>query len=54
MKLQVTLKYKDDSTGTFDCVDFPSIGEFLTLYLENFERKMIAKEKIDEINYKFV
>ncbi len=49
MKVFVTIKYRDDKEETFTCIDHPSIGDWITIYLENFKRLTIPKDAIASI-----
>ncbi len=53
MKLIVTVTYKDDKKETYECVEFPSTGDFLYLYLTNFKRKFICKDGIARVDSEF-
>lgn len=54
-RIKVEIEYRDDTKETFDCVDFPAIGDWITLYLakDNQERMVIPKESIKNIRYYF-
>lgn len=54
MKLKVTIEFRDDTKQEFLCNDFPIIGDWITLFFDDFERKMIPKEPVQKISYKFV
>jgi hypothetical protein len=54
MTLIIKIKYRDDTTEEYECVDYPSMGDrWMTLYLKEFKRKIICTDKIDELEYFF-
>ena len=50
MKLIIDIVYRDDKQERHICNDFPSTGEFLTLYKDDFKRESIRMETI--LSYK--
>lgn len=54
MKLVVTIKYRDDSSEEIECVDFPSISDWITLYKPQFERIVIPRDAVAKITYKII
>ena len=53
MKLKVKIIYRDDKEEIFLCNDFPYVSEWITIYLENWRRKMLPKEAVKSIEYWF-
>ena len=54
--VEVTIVYKDDKVEKFESCDTPYLGaEWVTLYPRNepLSRKMVAREKIDNISWKY-
>lgn len=54
MKIQVTVKYRDDKEEVFDCVDPPSSGDWVVIYKENMERIWIPQTAIARITCKML
>lgn len=54
MQLKITIVFRDDKEEEFICADFPGIGEWITLYLEDFKRVTIPKEAVARIKQEFV
>ncbi len=54
MKLEVTLTYGDDKKEKFTCIDYPSHGDFITLYREDFERTSIKSNTVTRIETRFI
>lgn len=55
MILKVKITYRDDKEEIYDCIDFPSLNKFITLYLKSsdFRRLLIPDESIKNIEYWF-
>lgn len=53
MKLKVTIEFRDDTTKDFVCNDFPAVGDWITLFFDNFERQIIPKDAVKSLYYKF-
>ncbi len=54
MKLKVIFTYRDDKKEEFICADFPNIGDWITLYLEDFKRVQIPREAVAKIEQCFI
>lgn len=54
MKLEVTVTYGDDRKEKFLCNDFPTYGDFITLYREGFERTSLRLSTIHRVETRFV
>lgn len=54
MKLEVTIKYRDDGEETYICSDFPYVADWVTIYLEDYKRKTIPREAISSIDTRFI
>jgi hypothetical protein len=50
--LNIKVDYKDGTKETFKCVDYPNYGQFITLYFQDFERRLICPDKVDGLTLK--
>jgi hypothetical protein len=54
--VELTIRYRDDKTKSWDCFDYPYIGnDYITITPKDdpTERVLIPNEAIDEISYNY-
>lgn len=49
LNIVVEIQFRDDKVVKYDCVDNPSIANFVTLYKKDLERIFIPSEAIKQI-----
>lgn len=55
MKILVTIVFRDDTSQTFDCFDYPTLTDWVIIYCndEQKSRKLFPKEAIKNIEYHY-